>query len=163
MTRFRVLVAAVAVELVVALIGLAALPTGASTPEGVVPKNARVAARSQVHDARVMLLSESGRLRVLVAYPGDKGWFGVQVRRPPATASVAWAATRGTDDIPALTVVYGRLDGARVRVRWQDGDAQEVAPASDGTFLAVRAGRVRSDAVEVLAPDGALLTLVEGP
>ena len=162
-TAMRALVAAVVLELAVALVGLAALPTGAATPEGVVPRNARVAARADVRDARVLLLSEGGRLRVLVAYPEDKGWFGVGVRRPPPTASVAWAATPGSDDIPPLAVLYGRLDGARVVVRWQDGEVQEARPASDGTFLAARGGRVRSNTVEALGPDGSVLTRIDGP
>ena len=163
MSRTLALVVAIVVELVVGLIGLAALPTGAATADGVVPRDARVAARAAVGDARVLLLSERGRLRVLVAYPDDKGWFGVGVRRPPPTASVAWAATRGTDDIPALTVLYGRLDGARVLVRWEDGATQETAVATDGTFLAARDGQVRSTAVEALGPDGSVLTRVDGP
>ena len=160
----RLVLVAAGVELVAALVSLAALPTGAATPEAVVPGGARVAATTPVGgDARVLLLSDRGRLRVLVAYRGEKGWFAVPVKPPPRTASVAWAATSGGGRIPALSLVYGRLDGARVRVHWNGGATQETAAAPDGTFLVAKRSRLRSAAVEAVAADGAVLTRVEGP
>jgi hypothetical protein len=159
----RVLAAASAVLLVVSLIGLASLPAGASSPRGVVPDGRRVAASTSVRGVRVMVLSSSGRLNLLVAYEGEKGWHGVEVDPAPRNAVAAWAATQGAGDVPALSAVYGRAEGARVRVEWADGETAEAPAATDGTYLVARPGRVRSEHVTVLGGDGAVLTEVDGP
>jgi hypothetical protein len=159
----RGVLAAAAGLLVVALIGLASLPTGASTATGTVPDGSRLASSTRVEDVRVMVLSNGGRLNLLVAYEGDKGWHGVEVEPAPRGAVAAWAATRGAGDVPALSAVYGRADGARVRVRWADGRTDDATTESDGTYLIARTGRVRSDHVTVLGEDGAAVTEVDGP
>jgi hypothetical protein len=159
----RAVLIAAGVLLVVALIGLASLPTGAATANGTVPDGRRVAAAATVSDVRVMLLSSSRRLGLLVAYEGEKGWHGVEVDPAPRGAVAAWAATTGAGDVPALSAVYGQADGVKVRVRWSDGRTNEVTTESDGTYLIVRPGRVRSDHVTILGEDGAVVTEVEGP
>jgi len=159
----RALAALTGLLLVLSLVGLASLPTGAATANAVVPDGRRVAAASDVLDVRVMVLSSSGRLGLLVAYQGEKGWHAVEVDPAPRGAVAAWAATRGAGEVPALSAVYGRADGARVRVQWADGQMAEVTTATDGTYLVARPGRVRSSQVTVLGGDGAVILEVEGP
>jgi hypothetical protein len=65
--------------------------------------------------------------------------------------------------VPPLSAVYGRAEGTRVRVRWQDGRSTEAATESDGTYLIARSGRVRSAHVTILGDDGAIVTEVDGP
>ena len=159
----RLVLVAVALLLTAALIGLASVPTGAQTAEATVPDGRRVAASTTVAGVRVMTLSSGSRLALLVAYRGEKGWHGVDVDPAPAGAVVAWASTRGGGEIPALSAVYGRATGTRVRVRWADGRAVEVVPKSDGTYVVARTGVVRSAAVTVLGEDGSTLSEVQGP
>ena len=159
----RLVLAAAGVLLAAALIGLASLPTGAATPQGTVPEGSRLAASSRVGDARVMVLSARGRLNLLVAYRGEKGWHGVEVDPTPPGTVAAWAATRGGGEVPALSAVFGRATGTRVRVRWRDGQSVEVTPEPDGTYLVARRGLVRSAQVLVLGDDGAVLVEVPGP
>ena len=157
-----VLVAA-ALLLALALVGLASVPTGADTPQGTVPDGRRVAATARVGEVRVMVLSGRSRINLLVAYRGEKGWHGVAVDPAPPGAVAAWAATRGGGDVPALSAVYGRATGAKVRVRWADGETRVTTTALDGTYLAARSGMVRSSSVTVLGDDGAVLNEVKGP
>jgi len=159
--RYAVTAAGV-VAIVAALVVFASLPTGAATRDAVVPSDARVAATRPVGDARVLLLSQRGRLRLLVAYHRSKGWFGVRVAPAPQGSPVAWAATRGSRGIPSLSAVYGRVDGARVGVGWADGSESESVVGSDGAYLAVRRGRVRVAGVVVTAVDGSTSNLA-GP
>jgi hypothetical protein len=160
--RLRHAITGVAVVvLVAALVAFASLPTGAATRDAVVPADARVAATGAVGDARVLLLSQRGRLRLLVAYHRSKGWFGVPVAPAPPGSPVAWAATRGSGIVPALSAVYGCIDGvqSKVRVRWADGRGTDASPAGDGAYLVVRRGRVRVADVSVVAADGSTTSL----
>jgi hypothetical protein len=159
----RAVLAAAALLLAVALVGLASVPTGADTPQGTVPDGRRVAAQTRVGDVWVMVLSGRSRLNLLVAYRGEKGWHGVAVDPAPAGAVAAWAATRGGGDVPALSAVYGRATGAEIRVRWADGWTAVTETASDGTYLSARPGMVRSSDVTVVGDDGAVLNEVKGP
>jgi hypothetical protein len=162
--RLRHAITAVAVvAIVAALVAFASMPTGAATRDAVVPADARVAATGAVGDARVLLLSQRGRLRLLVAYHRSKGWFGVPVAPAPQGSPVAWAATRGSSVVPSLSAVYGRTDGSPVgvqlRVRWADERQTLATPASDGAYLVVRRGRVRVADVSVVAADGSATSL----
>lgn len=159
----RFVLVAAGLLLTAALVGLASVPTGAQTAEATVPDGRRVAASTTAAGVRVMVLSSGSRLALLVAYRGEKGWHGVDVDPAPAGAVVAWASTRGGGEIPALSAVYGRATGARVRVRWADGRVAEVVPESDGTYVVARTGVVRSAAVTVVGEDGTTLTEVQGP
>jgi hypothetical protein len=159
----RAVLAAAGLVLVVALVGLASLPTGADTPQGTVPEGSRVASSARVGDVRVMVLSSRARLNMLVAYHGEKGWHGVEVDPAPPGTVAAWAATRGGGEVPSLSAVYGRATGTRVRVRWRDGETVETTPQPDGTYLVARPGLVRSAQVLVLGDDGSVLVEVPGP
>lgn len=159
----RLLAVAVGVVLAAALVGLAALPTGAPHAEAVVPPDSRVAGTAVVDGARVLLVSKAGRLRVVIAYRGDKGWFGARATAPPAHTAVAWTATRGAGPVPALSAVYGRVTGATVQVQWADGRASRAVTATDGTFVTARAGRVRARAVLVRGANGDVVERVAGP
>lgn len=159
----RVLAGAVALLLVGALVGLASLPTGYATAAATVPDGRRLAASAAVGPARVLVTSTSSELGLVVAYRADKGWQRVVVDPVPATNVATWAATRGSDDVPALSAVFGRASGVLVRVRWADGKTGEVIPEADGTYLVARRGRVRSFNVAVLGTDGAVVTEVDGP
>ena len=156
------LTAAGIVAIAAALVVFASLPTGAATRDEVVPSDARIAASRPVGDVRVLLLSQRGRLRLLVAYHRSKGWFAVRVAPAPQGSPVAWAATRGSHSIPPLSAVYGRVDGTRARVRWTDGREADAGLGGDGSYLAVRRGRVRVGGVVVTASDGTTTTLA-GP
>jgi hypothetical protein len=160
--RYAITGAAV-VAIVAALVAFASLPTGAATRDAVVPADARVAATGTVGDTRVLLLSQRGRLRLLVVYHRAKGWFGVPVAPAPQGSPVAWAGTRGSAVVPSLSAVYGRVEGSadrsHVRVRWADGHQTVTSPASDGAYLAVRRGRVRAADVAVVAVDGSTTSL----
>jgi hypothetical protein len=159
----RAVLAAAATQLVAALVGLAGLPTGAATAAATVPEGGRVAASVPVAGVRVMVLSTSGRLSLLVAYSGEKGWHGIEVDPAPAGSVAAWAATVGSREVPALSAVYGRAQGGRVRVDWADGRVAETDTAADGTYLVARPGRVRSAHVSVLGEDGVVVTAMDGP
>jgi hypothetical protein len=159
----RPLAVSIAVVLGAALVGLASLPTGASRADAVVASDSRVAGRAHVGDATVLLISKAGRLGVVVAYRDDKGWFGVPVEAAPRDATLAWAATRGGGQVPALSSVYGRVDGASVDVRWADGRVSRASTATDGTFVVARRGRVRAGSVVVRATGGDVVSEVRGP
>src|SRR4051794_39135575 len=98
----RALAGATGVVLVVALIGLASVPTGADTAQATVPQGRRMAVAAPVGPVRVMVLSSGPRLNLMVAYRGEKGWHSVSVDPAPPGAVAAWAATRGGGDVPAL-------------------------------------------------------------
>ncbi|MEY2569640.1 MAG: hypothetical protein QOE35_4169 [Actinomycetota bacterium] len=102
-------------------------------------------------------------MQILVAYHRDEGWHGVEVPAPPARSAAAWAATRGGAGVPALSVVYGRADGARVKVEWIDGQLTETTVGADHAYLLARRGHVRSKSVSALGADGAVLSTVKGP
>ena len=159
----RLLAVVVGLLLVVALVGLASVPTGADTAQATVPQGRRMAAVAPVGPVRVMVLSSGARLNLLVAYRGEKGWHSVSVDPAPPGAVAAWAATAGGGAVPALAAVYGRAAGARVRVEWADGRTATTTTASDGTYLVARPGLTRSKRVTVLGEDGAVITEVTGP
>jgi hypothetical protein len=163
MTAVRALRIAVVALLAAALIALASLPTGAGSATATVPDGRRVAASTPVGGVRVMVVSRGERLSLHIAYRGEKGWHGVQVDPAPSGSAAVWSATKGSDDVPALSAVYGRATGRRVRVQWADGQSATVDAATDGAYLAVRSGRVSSRKVEVLGDDGAVLSSVDGP
>jgi hypothetical protein len=148
---------------VASLIGLTTLPTGADSAADVVPPGSRTTASVPVEDARVLLVERGGRAHIVVAYRRDEGWHAVNVPPPPAGSAAAWAATRGGSGVPALSAVYGKTDGAKVKVEWADGKTADATVGSDHTYLVVRPGHVRSKSVSVLGADGALLSTVEGP
>ena len=153
----------VAALLVAGLVGLAALPTGSTSPATAVPSDARVSSSRTVGPVRVLLLSRRGRLQVLIAYHQAKGWFGVPVDPAPPGAVAAWTATRGSKTIPALSAVYGRTEAATARVTWRDGRVDTTAVGRDGNYLVVRRGRAVGGKVELLKGDGSVLTTVQGP
>jgi hypothetical protein len=140
------------------LVVLASLPTGADDPDGVVPAGARLAARAELDDAWVHVLSEGGRLRLQIAYEGPKGWLDVLLDAAPTDVVAAFSSSPGGGSVPALTAVYGRVNGDEVIVHWDSGD-ETVVPEGDGTYVAARAGTVGVSGVEVRA-DGATVTEV---
>jgi hypothetical protein len=160
--RQRAVGLAAAAVLVAAVVGLVALPTGASSAEAVVPRGDHIESRAKVGPARILVVTRKGQLRLLVAYRRGEGWRHVEVAPPPARAAAAWAATRGGAGVPALSVVYGRTDGVRVRVVWADGTSDE-RPVTGGVFLLARAGHVRSKTVAIMAADGTVQSTVAGP
>jgi len=153
----------VAALLVAGLIGLAALPTGSSSPATAVPSDARLSFSRTVGPVRVLLLSRRGRLQVLIAYHQAKGWFGVLVDPAPPGALAAWTASRGSASIPALSAIYGRTEAATARVTWRDGRIDTTAVGRDGNYLVVRRGRTAAIKVELLNQDGTVATTVQGP
>jgi hypothetical protein len=160
----RTIGVAAAALVVASVVGLVALPTGAASADDVVPEGARVVARAPVGGARVMVVAQGARRRLLVAYQRDDKWHKVEVAPPPARSAAAWAATRGGRGVPALSAVYGRTEADLVRVEWADGrDVADVKARPDGTFLVTRAGHVRSKSVTMLASDGTVLSTIEGP
>ena len=152
-----------------AVIAVASYPTGAATVAAVVPDGARVAARQPVGSARVLLVSDSGRLRVLVAYPGPKGWLRVAAPPGPAQAAAAWVSTPGGRGVPALAAVYGRVSAplgpepVSVEVTWADGRRSRGPVAVDGSFLVARERPVRSRSLTVLGADRSTVLEVRGP
>jgi hypothetical protein len=143
-------------------VGLVLLPTGASSATAVVPDGERVETTAVVRDTQVMLLNRNRTLHLLVAYHGDGGWHGVEVQPPPPDSAAAWAATRGGTGVPALSAVYGRATGTRVRVTWADKTVNEV-PVVRGVWLVARPGHVRSASVTILGADGAVVSTIDGP
>ncbi|MBI2169687.1 MAG: hypothetical protein HYU28_09360 [Actinobacteria bacterium] len=152
--------AAISLIVVVALVGIAGLPTGTRSPEGLVPGSARLAAQARVDDVEVLLTVEAGKLIAIVAYEGEKGWLGVDLDPVKSGTVAAWAATRGEGEVPALSTVYGRAPlsrsegaarapGAHLLVRWSDGEVSHVEPERDGSYVVARPGRVEVDTVVV--------------
>lgn len=154
---------AAAFVLAAALLALAALPTGAAAPDGVVPVGSRVVTSAAVGGARAILASDSGQLRVHVAYRGPKRWLGVALDPAPLGAVAAWAGTPGEAGVPSLSVVYGRITAETVRVEWADGSVNEVRAESDGAYLVARRGRVQATKVLARAADGRRVFEVPGP
>lgn len=149
--------------LLVALVWLASVPTGADSAARTVGEGSRLAARAEVADVEVLILSERGALSVQVAYPSPKGWLGAPLPAAPSNAVAAWAGTRGEGAIPALAVVYGRAPGSTVEVEWADGRRTTVRAASDGVYVAARDRYVASVKVRVLDAAGASILEIEGP
>lgn len=144
------------------LVLLASLPTGGDDPADVVPDGARLAAQAPVDDAHVLLLSESGRLRVQVAYRDTKGWLAASLGQRGDDVVAARTSTAGGGPVPALTAVFGRPPGDQVTVTWADGKVDEAVVESDGAFLVARAGVHDSESV-VVRRDGEIVVEVPGP
>ena len=154
--------AVLALLVVVALVGVADLPTGERSAEAVVPHGARLAARAPLDDVHVFLTVDRGDLVTIVAYEGEKGWLGVDLEPVPGRTPVAWAATEGGGDIPALSVVYGRVDGESVRVEWADATVSKVEAERDGAYVVARRGKIVVEKVVVLDATGrAVLEVTE--
>jgi hypothetical protein len=60
-------------------------------------------------------------------------------------------------------MLFGRAAGPLVRIRWSDGHMQTVHAQSDGVFLAVRPGDVRSLTVSMINASGGVIRQVSGP
>jgi hypothetical protein len=163
--RLTALVAAVALGLALAgLVFVGASPTGAPTADDVVPAGSRVAARAEVGGAVVMVTAEGTGRSLVVAHRGAKGWFGAHAPRPEPGAPVAWTSSEGGGGVPALSAVYGRTAGAaRVEIVWSDGRRQRQPAGSDGTWLAVRRGRVAVRTVRILGAGGVVIEQVRVP
>ena len=144
----RILIGAVGVLLIGDAIGLAAMPSGSRHLSGVLPKTDKVAITYSLRDVRVVVLDARGNLRLIVAYKQRDRWHSVHVDPAPATSNAAWAATQGAGPVPAFSAVYGRAPGAKVIVRWVDGQATDVTP-TNGVYLAVRRGHVRPEGVDL--------------
>jgi hypothetical protein len=153
----------IAALLIAGIVGAMRIPGGASSATETIPDGARVAAQTTVGAARILLVDQKGRLQLVVAHRRDGRWFGVEVDPPPPDSAAAWAATRGGGGVPPLSVVYGRSQGAAVRVMWSDGRSANVTPTSDGSWLAARTGHVRSRSVTVSDAGGAVVSEIKGP
>jgi hypothetical protein len=162
--RVKALGVAIAAIAVAGIVALAVRPTGEATLTGVVPSDGRVVQARAIRGARVLLVSRPRGLRLLVAYRLDKGWFAARAPAPPSGSEIAWISTKGDAHIPTLSAVYGRVDGASVvRVRWFDGRVTSARAGSDGAFLLLRNGRMRSGIVIVFDSRGAIVRKVRGP
>ncbi len=145
-----------------ALIAYASIPTGAPTPAGVAPPDGRVVVQQAAGAARALVVSRPQTLELLVAVHKQKGWFGLRVA-DTAPDGISWATTLGAHGVPALSIVFGSSAGPAVRIRWADGREQVVQASSDGVFLAVRTGTVRSFSVSMLNASGGVERQVAGP
>jgi hypothetical protein len=114
----------------------------------VIPEGAQVLVSRNVGKARVLVLEEGKRLRLLVAYKQRSRWRSVKVDPAPATSNAAWAATKGAGSVPAFSAVYGKADVPKVLVRWKDGQTTEVVLVK-GAYLAVRRGRIQPEGVDL--------------
>lgn len=159
--RFLLAGVAVTVTFLSGLLALAAAPTGSPTLGGVV--DGRIAARGEVGDAPVLLVADGNERSLVVAYRTGKGWFGIDVDPPPEGARTAWTATRGRGRVPAMSATYGTSEGERVRVTWADGRTSHTSVALDGSWLVVRSGVVRAEAIVAVAADGTVLSQERGP
>jgi hypothetical protein len=153
----------IAALLLAGLIVVAGTPTGAAGVRGVVPEDGRLIADRPLGGVHVLLVSRNGPLQVIVAYRGEKGWLGLHVPEARAGAQVAWTATDGRGPVPALSALYGRVNGTGVIARWSDGATERIALGADGAFLAVRRGAVRPSSLSVLGPGGTVIREVPGP
>lgn len=143
------------------LVVVGGAPTGAPTPAGVVPSGGRVAARTAVEGAVVMVVAEGAERYLVVAHRGAKGWFGLHPPRSRPDAPVAWTATTGGRGLPPLAAAYGREPGAaRVSVAWADGRRQSGRVALDGTWLVARPGRVALREVRLVDAGGQVVARV---
>jgi len=145
-----------------ALVAFASIPTGSPTAAGVAPQDGRVAVQQAVGSARALVVSRPQTLQLIVALHKQKGWFGLRVA-DTAPDGIAWASTAGAHGVPSMSMVFGRAAGPTVRIRWSDGQTQTVQAQSDGVFLAVRAGDVRSLSVSILNATGGVVREVAGP
>lgn len=146
--------------IVVALVAVAGFPTGERSPAALVPPAGRLAAQTAIDDVRVLLTVQEGELVGIVAYKGEKGWLGIDLEPVAGSTPAAWAATDGADGdapVPAMSMVYGRADGANVEVEWSDGRTDRAATARDGAYVVARRGRVSVENVIVLDDDGGTL------
>lgn len=148
---------------VMGLVLLASLPTGAPTASRTVAPGARLAARAHAADVEVLVVSKAGTLSAQVAYESTKGWLSAPLKASPSNVVAAWTGTRGHGPIPALAIVYGRAPGRSVRVEWADGKRSTVRTASDGVYVLTRDRYVRSRSVRVLDDSGAVVLTIEGP
>lgn len=153
----------VASVVVMALVLLASLPTGAPTADRTVPAGARLAARAHAAHVEVLVISKAGTLSAQVAYQSTKGWLSAPLEASPSNVVAAWTGTKGDGPIPALAIVYGRAPGRSVRVVWADGKRTTVRTASDGVYVVTRDRYVRSKSVRVLDASGATVLTIEGP
>ena len=158
----RVLWALTLATLAAAIIAYASVPTGAATPVGVVPHDGRLVVEQPAGAARALVAARPQTLQLIVAVHKQKGWFGLRVA-DAAADGVAWASTAGARDVPALSAVFGRAEGASVLIRWADGEEQTATVQSDGVFLAVRTGRVRSLSLTIRNGSGGTVREVAGP
>ncbi len=145
-----------------ALVAYASIPTGTPTAAGVVPPDGRVVVQQAAGGARALVVSRPQTLQLLVAVHKQKGWFGLRVA-DTAQDGIAWASTAGAEGVPAMSAVFGKATGSSVRIRWADGREQTVQTASDGVFLAVRTGTVRSLSLSILNASGGIVREVAGP
>ena len=145
-----------------ALVAFASIPTGSTTAAGVAPADGRVVVQRAVGSARALVVSRPQTLQLMVAVHKQKGWFGLRVA-DTAPDGIAWASTVGARDLPAMSMVFGRAAGPLVRIRWSDDQTQTVEAQSDGVFLALRAGDVRSLTVSMLNASGGVIRQVNGP
>ncbi len=147
--------ASAALALVVAVAAVLSIPAGAAQPAGTLPEGARLAASHTVGDLEVLVAVHEGRLLTVIAFPGRRGWHGVDLDPVPVATVAAVSATPGAGPVPPVTAVYGRVPGAEVvLVRWEDGTRDEVPPARDGTYVAAREGLIGVAGVRALAGDG---------
>jgi len=143
--------------LVIALVLLASLPTGADSAARAVPEGARLATSATVGEVEVQVLSSHGALSVQVAYEGPKGWLAAALPAPPADGVVMWTGTRGQGPVPAFTAVHGRVPGVSVVVEWADGRRDTVETTSDGVFVAVRDRLLGASSIRVLDEAGTIV------
>lgn len=162
--RHRWLIGGAALSvLLIALVWLASLPTGADAPARTVGEGARLAASAEVADVEVLIVSKRGALSVQVAYRSPKGWLGAPLPAAPSNAVAAWAGTNGDGPIPPLAVVYGRAPGSSVEVEWADGRRTMVRATSDGVYVAARDRYVESVRVHFFDAAGTSVLTIEGP
>lgn len=145
-----------------ALVAYASVPTGTPTAVGVAPPDGRVVVQQVAGGARVLVVSRPQTLQLLVAVHKQKGWFGLRVA-DTAQDGIAWASTTGAEGVSAMSAVFGKATGSSVRIRWADGREQTVQTASDGVFLGVRTGTVRSLSLSILNASGGIVREVAGP
>lgn len=160
----RALGAAIVATLLAAVVAIAAEPTGAATPAGVVPSSSRLASDVRVDGVHVLLVSTSqDRLAVMVAYRGRKGWLAVHPSAAPTGAEAAWTSTAGAGPVPALSMAYGTTSAADVQVRWSDGTSGDLRPGGDGSWLAVRRGQLSVESVVFRDGTGRVTGTVNAP
>ena len=145
-----------------ALVAYASIPTGATTPAGVAPPDGRVVVQQAVGTSHALVVSRPQTLQLIVALHKQKGWFGLRVA-DAAPDGIAWASTAGAHGVSPMSMVFGRAAGPTVHIEWADGQVQTVQTQSDGVFLAVRPGNVRSAALVILNASGAVVRKVSGP
>jgi hypothetical protein len=146
--RVALLVTSIGLLVGAALIGAASLPAGTPTLAAAVDTADRLTAQVAVDDVEVLVVSRGARLAALVAWNSPKGWLTVELDETDPDPVAAWTSTVGGSDIPPLTAAYGRgvPAGGKVEVRWGDGSTSVVSVASDGTWLAARAGQTTAEA-----------------